>query len=165
MTPKTEQLQIRVTPLQKAALKQLAEGAGQDVSTYVLSRALPEAGQRFDELVRALAGETATSLLLAELDDLLAPLMGRQLTEAVALAPRELRELSPYLRNYVAAMVEHACQRRELRPPSWVMDVAPLDEPHFATTLRSLRPYLVRTSPVVFKRRNIFVDAGIGARV
>jgi uncharacterized protein (DUF1778 family) len=165
MAPKTEQLQIRVTPLQKAALKRLAEGAGQDVSTYVLSRALPEAGQRFAELVRALAGNTETSLLLAELDDLLSPLMGRQLSEAVALVPRELEDLSSYVQNYVAAMVEHACQRRDQRPPLWVMDVAALDEPHFATTLRSLRPYLVRASPVVFKRRNIFVDAGIGARV
>ena len=41
MTRKSEQIQIRVTPHQKAALKRRAKHAGQDVSSYVLSRTLP----------------------------------------------------------------------------------------------------------------------------
>lgn len=54
MSTKSQQLQIRVTPGQKAQLKRLARGAGQDVSGYVLARALPEARLRFGEIIRAL---------------------------------------------------------------------------------------------------------------
>jgi hypothetical protein len=50
-------------------------------------------------------------------------------------------------------------------PPTWAGSVEPLDRPHFATPLRSLRLHLLRASPVPFKRRNIFVDSSVGARV
>jgi hypothetical protein len=36
--------------------------------------------------------------------------------------------------------------------------------PFFATRLKSLRPHLLRTTPVAFRRRNIFADSTIGAR-
>jgi len=62
-------------------------------------------------------------------------------------------------------MVEQAAEQKGLAPPVWTGDVTPLDEPRFATRLRSLRLHLLAASPAAFKRRNIFVDAGIGARV
>jgi hypothetical protein len=62
-------------------------------------------------------------------------------------------------------MVEQAADQKHVAPPAWVRDVAPLDAPHFATRLKSLRQHLLRSAPVPFKRRNIFVDAGVGARV
>ena len=77
----------------------------------------------------------------------------------------DLRDLPAWLRNYVAAMVEQAAEQKHLAPPAWVREVTPLDEPHFATPLRGLRLHLLAASPAAFKRRNIFVDAGIGARV
>jgi hypothetical protein len=165
MSAKSQQLQIRVTPDQKTALKRLARSAGQDVSTYVLSAVLPEARVRFGGIVRTLARADDHRFALAELNDLLAGATRAQLTDAVAVVPPEFRDLSPLLQNYVAAMVEQTCGQRGLPAPSWGRDLPPLDAPYFATPLRSLRLHLLRVSPIPFKRRNIFVDAGVGARV
>lgn len=164
MATKSTQLQIRVTPGQKAELKRLARHAGQDVSTYVLTRALPEARARFEELVHTFQ-EADRRFVLAELNDLLASLTGAQLRHATAAPPPELGILSPLLQNYVAAMVEQAAEQRKVAAPGWTGEVPPLEVPYFATQLRSLRPYLLGVAPVPFKRRNIFVDAGVGARV
>jgi hypothetical protein len=100
---------------------------------------------------------------LAALNDLLASLAPGELLAAVADA--DLGDLSPFLCNYVAAMVEQAASRADLRPPPWVCEVEPLDEPFFAAPFASLRPHLLRVSPVAFKRRNLFVDATVGDRV
>lgn len=163
MTTKSQQLQVRVTPAQKTALKRLARHAGTDVSSYVLSRVLPPARSRFHEIARALRDEDGYRFALAELNDFLSGLAPAQFGDAVADV--DLEGLSPFLRNYVAAMVEHAsCQKGE-SPPSWVGDVEPLEEPHFAVPFSSLRLLLLRGSPVAFKRRNIFVDSTVGDRV
>ena len=165
MNTKSQQLQIRVTPAQKAALKRLAREAGQEVSTYVLSLVLPEARVRFGDVIRALRGGEDHRFALAELNDLLSDLTRVQLPDAVAVAPAEMRDLSPFLLNYVAAMVEQACHQRDVPPPSWARAVLPLEAPYFATPFRSLRLHLLRAAPVPFKRRNLFVDSGVGARV
>ena len=164
MAEKSEYLQIRVTPRQKAALKRLAAAAGQDVSSYVLERALPAAQSRFERLLEALAEDGAEHRhVLAELNDLLTALGPNELQAAVAHA--DVARLSPLRQNYVAAMVEQACYLKGVTPPAWAGRIAPLGEPHFAAPLKSLRLHLLRASPVPFKRRNIFVDAAIGARV
>ena len=165
MSTKSQQLQIRVTPEQKAALKRLAEGAGQDLSSYVLSRALPDAGARFTEILEALHRGEDPSFVLAELNDLLSTLAPIQLLDAVAIAPPELGELPPLLVNYVTAMVEQASYRQGVHPPRWARRVPPLGKPYFATPLRSLRQHLLGSAPVPFKRRNIFIDSGVGDRV
>lgn len=163
MATKTQHLQIRVSPQQKAVLKVRARRAGQDMSTYVLSRVLPAAGARFEELVAALRDDDRRTFALAELNDLLSGLGSEELRRAVEHA--DLSGLDPYLRNYVAAMVELAAHRRDVPPPAWVRDVEPLDAPHFATPLPGLRLHLLRTAPVPFKRRNVFIDASLGDRV
>jgi uncharacterized protein (DUF1778 family) len=163
MAGRSSQLQIRVTPEQKEALKRLSQRAGQDMSAYVLSRALPDAGVRFAQLVAALRDEEQPGFVLAELNDLLSGLAAGELRSAVEHA--DLAGLTPYLRNYVAAMVEVTAHRLDVPPPSWVRDVEPLETPHFATSLASLRLHLLRTAPVPFKRRNIFIDSTIGDRV
>lgn len=163
MPPKTEQLQIRVTPQQKAVLKRQAHAAGRDVSSYVLSRLVPPESDRFAGILRALRRDADHRFALAALNDFLhawSPAVSPE-----ALAEAALAELSPYLRNYVAAMVEQAAEQKHVAPPAWVRDVAPLDMPHFVTPLKRLRMYLLRSAPVPFKRRNIFVDSGVGARV
>ena len=163
MTSKSQQLQIRVTPRQKAALKRLAKAAGLDVSAYVLSRALPPAGVRFEAILARLDDEEDHRYALAELNDFLAALAPAELREAVAHA--DLQKLSPFLRNYVAAMVEQASYQKRVPSPSWTAEVEPLELPYFATPLKSLRPHLLHASPIPFKRRNIFVDAAVGDRV
>jgi len=163
MAAKTLQLQIRVTPQQKAALKRQADAAGQDVSSYVLSRLVPPERDRFAEVLRALESDADARFALAELNDFLYACAPGAFVDAVARAG--LTRLSPYLQNYVAAMVEQAAGQKDVVPPAWTQDVAPLATPQFATPLLSLRMHLLRSAPVAFKRRNIFVDAGVGARV
>jgi hypothetical protein len=160
---KTAQLQIRLTPAEKARLKRLAAAAGQDVSAYVLAHVLPAESMRFGEILRRLARGGDQRYVLAELHDFLADLAPTRFRQAV-LQPVPVT-LSPLLRNYVAAMVEHAAAGKDVRPPAWVDDVTPLAEPHFATHLTGLRLHLLRSAPVAFKRRNIFVDAAVGDRV
>ena len=55
MTTKSQHLQIRLTPRQKAELKQKAQAAGQQMSEYVLARLLPPSSERFAQLVGELA--------------------------------------------------------------------------------------------------------------
>ncbi len=163
MTTKSRQIQLRVSREEKTKIEELAKRAGQSVSAYLLSRALPPTKVRFEELIRALAAEETRRFVLAELNDLLTALSPMELREAVGEPP--LQGLSPYLQNYVAAMVELAAQRQGVAPPDWASEVSPLDEPVFATNLGGLRLHLLRSAPVAFKRRNIFVDASLGDRV
>lgn len=165
MATKTEQLKIRVTAREKAVIRRLAEAAGLDVSAYVLSRAVPAHRVRLEELLRELADADrgSRSYLFAELNDLLTGLTGAELREAVGHG--DVSALTAYERNYVTAMVEQACHVKGVAPPGWCADVPPLVDPRFAAPLKSLRPHLLRASPVPFKRRNIFIDSSIGDRV
>lgn len=167
MVTKSKQLQIRVTPREKATLKRLAAAAGQDLSSYVLSRALPRPALEFERLIRALGRHCRDGderrLALAALNDLLAGLSPVELRDAIGDV--DLAGLSPFLRNYVAAMVEQAAHAAGVSPPAWTRSVAPLDAPWFATPLPGLRLHLLESSPVPFKRRNLFVDASVGDRV
>jgi uncharacterized protein (DUF1778 family) len=160
---KTQQLQIRVTGAEKAALKRLAQSAGLGVSAYVLSRALPRAKIRFAELLRSLHEESEPRYVLAELSDLLVGLTRPEFLDAVSEA--SVGALSPYWQNYVAAMVEQAAHQKGVSPPAWLGEIEPLAEPHFVAPLASLRPHLLRTASVPFRRRNIFADSGLGDRI
>jgi hypothetical protein len=163
MPTKTAQLQIRVTPEQKAVLKRDAAAAGRDVSGYVLSRLVPPERDRFAAILGALESDADWRFALAELNDFLHACAPGAFGEAVGHA--DLAGVSPFLANYVAAMVEQAAHQKGVAPPGWTHDVAPLATPWFATPLPGLRMHLLRSAPVPFKRRNIFVDAGVGARV
>jgi hypothetical protein len=163
MSGKTEYMQIRVTPAEKGKLKRLARAAGLDLSGYVLVRALPPLRLRFAELLRALADSDGDRYVLADLNDFLSSLAPMELREAVERA--ELERLTPFSANYVAAMVEQATHGAGIDAPGWTRDVPPLEQPHFATSMKSLRLHLLAAAPVPFKKRNIFVDAALGARV
>jgi hypothetical protein len=123
-----------------------------------------DARMQFARLLEALRSDDQPTFALAELNDLLSRLTSSELCSAVEHA--DLTGLTPYIQNYVAAMVELAAHRRDVPPPAWVRDVEPSEtEPHFATPLAGLRLHLLRTAPVPFKRRNIFIDSSIGDRV
>lgn len=166
MSTKSSQIQIRVSPRERTALHRLARRAGQSLSAFVLARALPSARLDFERLIDELArreGREGHRYVLAEVNDFLTAASSGELEEAVSDA--DVEALSPFLQNYVTAMVELACQRRGLSPPTWTSRVQPLDEPWFATDLPSLRLHLLRAAPVAFKRRNLFVDSSLGDRV
>jgi hypothetical protein len=160
---KKEYLQIRMSASEKARLRRFARAAGQDLSSYVLERALPRARTRFQDLLSSLGKSEEARYALAELNDLLSGLPTGELEDTVSNA--DVRELTPFHANYVAAMIEQACGRAGVDAPPWTRTVEPLERPHFAVSLRSLRPYLLRASPVPFKRRNIFIDVSLGGRV
>ncbi|MGI8508390.1 MAG: plasmid mobilization protein [Gemmatimonadaceae bacterium] len=163
MAHRSEQLQIRVTPREKAVLKRLARASGQDVSAFVLARALPSETGRFASIMDALRDDSNRRFALAELNDVLSSLTPMEFEDAVGAI--EVEGLSPLVQNYVAAMVEQAARAKCISTPEWTHDIAPLEVPYFATSLKSLRLYLLRATPIAFKRRNIFADAGIGSRV
>lgn len=163
MRNKSKYLQIRVTPEQKEALKQAAARAGQSLSSFVLARVLPDERARYDELLQALVQEEEPGYVLAELNELLDRIGPTELPEITTEPPPA--ELSDYLQNYVAAMVEHAAHQKGARPPEWVTRIEPLQEPRFAARKPGLRLYLLAAAPVAFRRRNIFVDSTVGDRV
>ncbi|MEO8335645.1 MAG: hypothetical protein ABI664_11770 [bacterium] len=163
MAPKSQHLQIRVTRAQKSAMRRQAREAGLDVSAYVLSRVLPADEERFAGILRALHVSGDERFALAALNDFLTALSPTRFGAAVGQVT--LDRLSPLYRNYVAAMVEQAAGQKTVAPPSWTRDVAPLSQPYFATPLASQRLYLLQTSPIPFRRRNLFVDAAVGSRV
>ena len=163
MQKKSAYLQLRVTVAEKAALRDAAQRAGQSMSAFVLGRLLPPARRRFGELLRAVETDEERRFALAELNDLLTGLAAAELVEALAEPPP--RRLSPYLRNYITAMVEQAAHQKGVAPPDWVGEVEPLEEPRFVAPLAGLRLHLLAAAPVSFRRRNIFVDSAIGDRV
>jgi hypothetical protein len=157
------QLQIRVSAAEKAAIRRAAEHAGLDMSAYVLSRALPTPAMRLHECIADCAGPASPSFGLAELNTLLTSWTAAELRDAIAVRPATA--LTPFLSNYVAALIEQACERRSVRIPAWVRAIEPLPEPAFGSTLESLRLHLLTHSPAPFRRRNIFIDAALGDRV
>ena len=161
MGNRTSQLQIRVTPDEKAALKRLAAAAGESVSSYVLTRVLPSRELELATLYRSLS-ETGVDhrATLAAVERLLSDLDGSELRERVP--PPEAETVSPVLLNCLAAIVETVAHRTQSDPPAWVAAVPPLPRPHFGWSLGSLRPHQLRVSPIPFKRRNIFFDPAVG---
>ena len=159
---KTTHLQIRVSPAEKRRIREQARRTGMRVSTYVLSRLQPSGDARVPELVRAL-GRTPDRFGFASLNDALAGLTPAGFAAAVHTV--EVDGLSDLAQNYVAAMVEETARRLGVAPPGWTKEAAPLEHPYFAVPFMRLRPHPLRTAPVAYKRRNLFVDATVGDRV
>lgn len=160
---KTEQLQVRVSKAQKAAIRRQARRAGISMSDWLLRRALPPALEHFQQLVGAVADAATPGFALAELNEALDRWTADELAAATEEAPRV--SLSPYLENYVAAMVEVAAAHRQVAPPAWTGSVEPLRQPAFGSDLVSLRLHLLTHSPPPFRARNIFIDSSVGDRV
>lgn len=161
--PKKAQLQIRVSSADKKAIQRAAKRSGMDMSAYVLSRALSDHATRFQECIAGCVRDVSPSFALAELNSLLCGLTPGEMRDAVATPPA--LALTPFLANYVAAMVEYGCARCAVALPGWTREVAPLEEPVFGTTLVSLRLHLLTHSPPPFRRRNIFIDSSLGQKI
>lgn len=161
---KTSQLQVRVSPAEKREIVRRARAEGLSISAWAMSRLLDNDALKFTALIEGLAcgGTRSSSYSLAALNDFLTALPARVYRDAVALRPEGL---SRFHAAYVAAMVEQAAAAKGVTPPAWTRSVEPLKTPYFATTLKSVRLHLLIHSPVPFQRRNLFVDASVGARV
>ena len=120
--------------------------------------------QDFEALWRELATRShARRYILADLHDLLARLNSKEFDQAVQFRPEVT--LPSFEANYVAAMIEYAARLKGTAPPDWTRAIPPLEKPWFASSLVSLRLHLLTSSPAPFRRRNLFVDSSIGARV
>ena len=155
METKSGQLQIRVTPAEKAALKRLAADAGQSLSAFVLSRALPPGQDEVTRRVRALGGGKNLPKALSDLRLHLQSLSGEEFDATVAGIDRQ--GLTPLQANCAAAAVEGEAWRRGRMAPEWTQAIDPLDRPYFGWGLPSLRPHLMRVTPATLKRRNVYL--------
>jgi len=162
-SPKTAQLQIRVSADEKTAIQRAAAQAGMDLSAYVLAQVLSVPAAQFRDCIASCVGSASPRFALAELNSLLSALTAGELRDAIAAPPPP--GLTPFLANYIAAMVECACANRGVAAPAWLRSIAPLAEPVFGSDLQSLRLYLLTCSPPPFRVRNIFIDATVGAQV
>jgi hypothetical protein len=162
-SPKTAQMQIRVSANEKTAIQRAAARAGMDMSAYVLAQVLSVPATQFQDCVRDCADSASPRFALAELNSLLSDLTAGELRDTIATPPPP--GLSPFLSNYIAAMVEYACARRGVAVPEWTRSIAPLAEPVFGSELQTLRLYLLTHSPPPFRVRNIFIDSTLGDRV
>ena len=161
---KTHQLQIRISAQDKARIQARAANAGMDVSKWVLQQLVPPVERDFQALCAELASRAdARSFAFAELQDWFHRLTGVELVRAVRHAPEA--PLPPFEANYLAATVEHAAVIKGVDPPRWTVTVQALDTPWFASSLKSLRLYLLTHSPPPFRRRNLFIDSSVGQRV
>jgi hypothetical protein len=152
-----------VSAAEKTAIQRAARRAGLGMSAYVLTRVLPALAGRFAALTEAVREPARERFALAELNGWLAAFGPSELGEAVSSPPAA--GLTPYLANYVAAMVEYACGRQGIAPPAWTRSIEPLAAPVFGSALESLRLHLLTHSPPPFRRRNLFIDSSVGARV
>jgi hypothetical protein len=160
---KTEQLQIRVGARDKAELQRRASAAGMSVSAWVLAKALPAKASGFKRLLEQVSTTEEPSFVLAEINDFLAELSASEFHGELEVPPPA--RCPRLLRTYVAAMVEHAAAKKRAPVPRWALDTPALEQPYFASRLRSLRLHLLAVSPPAFRRRNLFVDASVGDRV
>ncbi|GJM08166.1 MAG: hypothetical protein DHS20C11_04420 [Lysobacteraceae bacterium] len=160
---KRTQLQIRVSESDKKLIRLAAKNAGVDMSAYILQCVLTAKEREFRQLLATFETGDRT-LLFAELIDFLSRLSVPEISVMHKPQP-ELERLDAYTQNYVCALFEQRCEQLGVPTPGWVGDTAPLEYPVFGTNLRALRPYLLINAPAAFKRRNIFVDSGVGDRV
>jgi hypothetical protein len=159
---KDTQLQIRLTTAQKRLIEKQAHQAGSSVSEWVLNQLIATRGQPFQDCLAELQSDGDEQPIWAALHDLLENLRPGDFETSL---PAPTVTLNARQANIVAAMVEYASRRKGISPPSWTVNIRPLDNPYFGSSLISLRPYLLVHAPVEFKRRNLFVDASIGERV
>ncbi len=160
---KSTQLQIRLSPSDKRRIEAQAKLAGMPVSSWVLARLLPHSAMKFRDLYQQLATSDTAAFLYAEFNDFLSGLDASDFATAVVQRPDT--PLDAERANYLAAMIEHTAAQLDVEPPAWTRDIAPLREPMFTSSLLSLRLHLLVHGLPAFKRRNLFVDSSVGARV
>ena len=160
---RTAHLQIRLSPLEKAAIEHAARRAGVGMSAYVLGKVLPRQEGQWRELLGEISRSGGERIAFAGLSSWLAGLGAVEMRAAVQVPPPA--GLPAFDANTVAAMIEYACAMHGVEPPPWTRDIAPLARPAFGSELASLRLHLLTNAPAPFRRRNLFVDTAVGGQV
>lgn len=160
---KISQIQIRISPHEKAKIIRYASKANMGISQWLMSKALPEVREIFQGLLHEITGQRNTKYILAEIHDLLKNSTGDEFEIMVSDPPQ--KSLTAFHLNYIAAMVEYTAGQKGRNAPSWTKEIAPLEKPFFGSELKNLRLHLLTHSPPPFRRRNIFIDSTIGKRI
>jgi len=165
MRMKDHTLQIRLSEKEKHWIEREAKAHDLSTSEWVRSIAVPQKNTLFQEIIERVAEteEEHKSFAYAELHDFLAELKPEEFSVVLRLGPQKKCESQDA--NIVAAMVEFTAYKLGQKNPGWVNEVAPLKTPFFSSQLMSLRLYLLRNSPILFRRRNLFIDTSIGGRI
>lgn len=163
MSTKSSQLQIRVSPKQKATIKRAAKASGLDMSEYILLKVIPPKREKALHLIKSLKSNSKASLILASFHDLIINCSAEEFVDT--FSNFDLDGLEPYLQNYIAALIELGAKQKKILPPEFVKKVPRLREPYFASQLQSLRLHLLTSSPLPFRKRNLFIDSSLGDRV
>ena len=160
---KTDYIQIRINKKEKAKFVKLAELDNMSLSNWILNKLKIDISPVEIKIIYGqIAIASDSSYALAFLNDSLMKVPKHTWSDLVSIKPENLN-----FENlcYVASMIEHAAEIRELNTPLWVNDIGALQTPYFVSTFKNLRLYLLINSPVSFRKRNIFIDASIGDRV
>jgi hypothetical protein len=160
---KEEQIQIRISKEDKDRLRALAKEKNMELSSFILESVTPSLYKKFQELLSALKQSKNPKIKLAEINDFLYSLNPKDLK--IAIASKFDVALDDYYANYVAAMIEIACDQKDITIPAWTREIVGLDYPVFGSSLKSLRLHLLVNALIPFKARNIFIDSSIGDRV
>jgi len=148
----------------KRKIQQSARKAGLDMSEWILNGLFPERTLEFNQLIETLVHGSNKKVAYAAIADFLTGLSPLEFKQAVSPMP-PLAALSDVEQNYLAAMLEFAAHQQGVAPPAWVRDIDPLAHPYYGAPFKSLRLHLLMSSPIPFKRRNIFIDSSLGDRV
>lgn len=158
---KSEYLQLRVSHAQKKQIKHLADSEGRDMSAWILSKLFPASKLQLEELINKIGNNS--SFVFAEINDFLSKISARELENAIQ--GLSLEQLGAFEQNYLAAMIELACEKKLIKPTDALLKISPLSSPWFASNLEGLKLHLLLNSPAAFRRRNIFIDSSVGDRV
>ena len=105
------------------------------------------------------AGEDFSLLLREFLDEFYAALRSGVAGECIVDEPVALSDLQEHA--MLGAAGEHLARRWNLAIPLWTEDLSRfLRRPYFITTIEGLKALLLAESPIAFRRRLIFTEAG-----
>ena len=160
---KTRQLQIRVSEAEKKQIKAAAKKAGMSLSEYVLKLVLSQKQLQFAKLVKDIGLANDSSFAFAAMSDFISNLNASEFEEALGSLPQTIISLED--QNYLAAMIEYSAALKGIPAPDWTMEILPLSKPFFGSEIKKIKKDLLLSSPVAFRKRNIFVDSSVGDRV
>lgn len=156
-------LQIRLTPMEKRVVAQMAKKAGMEMSSWVKRCIFSTQKQQYLGIIEMVADPKNKKEALASLNDFLSAISKEHFADAVLPLPKEMA--GTFIGNYIASMVELAAHQKNIESPPWIHSFQGLPDPHFSSDLPSLRLHLLKVSPIPFKKRNIFIDSSLGDRV
>ena len=162
---KSDYIQIRVSKLEKKAIKTAAYDAGLDMSAYILGHLDIDLGSQWQSLLANLQDLKLedSHFCWAAIIDFLTPLDANQFQHLFQYA--EQWNLDPENQNYLAATIERKALSLNIPAPKWLSEIAPCAYPYFEDETPKLKQYLLLHGDPVFRRRNIFIDSSIGGRI